>query len=106
MPRLVFIDPSGHEHVVEAGIGQSVMRAAVGAQIPGIEALCGGNCICATCHAYIDRPWYANFPPPDDTESAMIECTSEPRENSRLTCQLSVTPAHDGVVIRLPASQH
>ncbi len=106
MPKLVFIDAGGREYVVEAAIGQSVMRAAVAAQIPGIEALCGGNCVCATCHAYIGEPWYERFPAPDDTESAMLECTSEPREDSRLTCQLPVTAEHEGLVIRLPASQH
>lgn len=106
MPKLIFIEANGREHTVEATIGQSVMRAAVTAQIPGIEALCGGNCVCATCHAYIEEPWLARFAAPDDTESAMLECTSEPQDNSRLTCQLPVTAAHDGMIIRLPASQH
>ncbi len=106
MPKLIFIEPSGREYVVEAPIGQSVMRAAVAAQIPGIEALCGGNCVCATCHAYIAEPWMASFAPPDDTERAMLECTSAPQKNSRLTCQLPITAAHEGLEIRLPASQH
>lgn len=106
MPKLTFIDADGREYVVEAAIGESVMRAAVAAQVPGIEALCGGNCVCATCHGYVEAPWSESFAAPDDTESAMLECTSEPRDNSRLTCQLPVTTAHEGLVIRLPASQH
>lgn len=106
MPKLIFVEASGREHVVEARIGESVMRAAVAAQVPGIEALCGGNCICATCHAYIDAPWYDSFAAPDETERAMVEYTSDPQANSRLTCQLPVTSAHDGLVIRLPVSQH
>lgn len=106
MPRIIFIDPNGREHGVDAALGQSVMRAAVSAQVPGIEALCGGNCVCATCHAYIEAPWYDSFQAPDDTEKAMIEYTSQPEANSRLTCQLTVTSAHEGLVIRLPASQH
>ena len=106
MPKILFIDTTGREHRVEATMGQSVMRAAVAAQVPGIEALCGGNCVCATCHAYIEAPWYQSFEAPDETEKAMIDYTSEPRDNSRLTCQLQVSSAHEGLVIRLPASQH
>jgi 2Fe-2S ferredoxin len=106
MPKVIFIDPAGVEHRVDAAVGQSLMRAAVDSQVPGIEAMCGGNCVCATCHAYIEDDRLATLTPPDATERDMLECTSEPRPNSRLCCQVPMTEALDGLVVRVAASQH
>ena len=106
MPTLIFIDDSGAEHQVEASIGQSVMEAAVGAAVPGIEAVCGGNCLCATCHCCVEDSRLDALPSPTETESAMLECTPEPRPNSRLSCQLRVLETLDGLVLRVPPSQH
>jgi 2Fe-2S ferredoxin len=103
---LIVTDPSGKVHEVAASPGQSVMRAAVSAGVPGIEAACGGNCVCATCHCYIDDAWLARLPPPDETESGMLACTVDPRANSRLVCQVTVTEALDGLRARVAASQH
>ncbi|MGQ0700484.1 MAG: 2Fe-2S iron-sulfur cluster-binding protein [Panacagrimonas sp.] len=106
MIQIVFVDPTGKEHKVEAEPGQSVMQAAVGALVPGIEASCGGNCICATCHAHIDERWFAQLPPPDAIEASMLECTAAPQPTSRLTCQVQLSEALDGMVVRIAASQH
>lgn len=106
MATILFIDPAGVEHRVEATEGQSVMQVAVGALVPGIEAACGGNCVCATCHCYVEDDRLATLPPPDETEAGMIDCTPEPRPNSRLTCQIKVSEALDGLRLRVPASQH
>lgn len=106
MPVLIFVDPEGVEHHVEASLGQSLMQAAVGALVPGIEAACGGNCVCATCHAYIEDPRLAELPAPDATEQAMLECTPQPQPNSRLCCQVRVTAALDGMRVQVAASQH
>ncbi len=106
MPTVIFIDPTGVEHRVDAAPGQSLMQAAVGAFVPGIEAACGGNCVCATCHCYIQEARLQDFPPPDETERGMLECTPDPRANSRLTCQLRGADAAEGLVLRVPASQH
>jgi 2Fe-2S ferredoxin len=103
---LTFIDPTGTEHKVEAFPGQTVMRAAKAAMVPGIEALCGGNMVCGTCHCYVEDARLSTLPEPDDTEAAMLEVTPEPRPESRLTCQIPVTEALDGMVLRVPASQH
>ena len=106
MPILIFIDPAGVEHRVEAEVGQSVMQAAVGALVPGIEAACGGNCVCATCHSYIEQARFADLTPADEMEREMIACTPLPEANSRLTCQLRVTQTMDGLRLQVPASQH
>jgi 2Fe-2S ferredoxin len=104
--KLIVTDPAGKVHEVPATPGQSVMRAAMNALIPGIEAACGGNCVCATCHCYVDEEWLARIPPPDETESGMLACTADPRANSRLVCQITVNQALDGLRVQVAASQH
>lgn len=106
MPKIVFIEASGTEHVVDAPVGESVMLAATANLVPGILADCGGSCTCATCHAYIDERWANKVPPPSEDELAMLEGALDTQPNSRLTCQVQVTEALEGVVFRLPASQY
>lgn len=105
MAKIKFIEADGQEHQVEAKEGQSVMQAAMDNLVPGIVAECGGFASCATCHGYVDESWMTKLPPPDAAEAGMIECAFHVKPNSRLTCQLKVTPALDGLVVRLPASQ-
>lgn len=102
MPKLIFIEHNGVKHIAEAATGDSVMRAAMDNMVPGILADCGGSCSCATCHAYV-KPGI--FPEKSAIEADMLECVMEPRESSRLTCQLIVTADMDNVEIELPASQ-
>ena len=106
MPKIVFIEASGKEHVVDAKAGESVMLAATGNMVPGILADCGGSCTCATCHAYLDERWADKSPPVGEDEAAMLEGALEVRPNSRLTCQVQVTEALDGAVFHLPVSQY
>ncbi len=105
MPKIKFIEANGTEHVVEAKEGQSLMQAAVSNLVPGIVAECGGFANCATCHAYIDEAWLSKLPPPEQNEKDMIDCAFHIQPNSRLSCQIDVTPALDGLVVRLPISQ-
>ncbi|MCY1074808.1 2Fe-2S iron-sulfur cluster-binding protein [Archangium lansingense] len=105
MAKIKFIEADGKEHQVEAQEGQSVMQAAMDNLVPGIVAECGGFASCATCHGYVDEAWMTKLPSPDAAEASMIECAFHVRPNSRLTCQLKVTPALDGLVVRLPVSQ-
>ena len=105
MPKLQLLGFDGTEYEVHAEIGQSVMQAAMSAEVPGIIADCGGQCSCATCHGYVDAAWIDQLPKPASDESDMLQCVLDPRDNSRLTCQIKVTPEMDGMVIRLPESQ-
>lgn len=105
MPLITFIEHDGSKHVVRADVGQSLMQAAVAHPVPGIPADCGGSCSCATCHAYIDETGLDRMPPPAPDELDMLGCAIDVRDNSRLTCQVAVTPELDGLVVRLPASQ-
>jgi 2Fe-2S ferredoxin len=105
MPKILFIEASGQEHMVEAKAGQSLMQAATDHLVPGILADCGGYCNCATCHCYIEPAWAASLPAPDSMEKDMLDCAIDPQDNSRLSCQVQITDAMDGMVVRLPVSQ-
>jgi 2Fe-2S ferredoxin len=106
MTTIHFIQHNGSTATVEAQDGLSVMQAAMAHRIPNIVADCGGACACATCHGYIDEPWQARVPAASADELDMIDAAclhAEP--SSRLTCQIKVTPALDGLTVRLPPSQ-
>ncbi|AZI35377.1 putative 2Fe-2S ferredoxin [Caenibius tardaugens NBRC 16725] len=100
-----FIDPDGGEHLVHAEAGESAMRCATRALIPGIIGECGGAMACATCHCYAEPPEGALLPPPEAQERDMIEGCIDTRPTSRLTCQVILEPALDGMTFIVPASQ-
>ena len=104
MPRIIFIEHNGNEHVAGAEVGQTVMQVATANLVPGIIGDCGGYCNCATCHAYVDEQWHAVVGEPSANETDLLECSLDTQPNSRLTCQIRVTPQMDGLVIRLPKS--
>lgn len=92
---------------VEAKPGQSLMRAAVDAEIDGIAADCGGALTCATCHVLVRTPWLGQLPAMQAEEDDMLGFTASARQdNSRLSCQIMLTSALDGLEVELPASQY
>lgn len=105
MPNITFIEHNGAQHAVDAKSGQTLMQAAMDNLVPGILADCGGYCNCATCHCFVDPAWVAALPSPDQPEQDMLACAIDPQSNSRLSCQIVLTDAMDGLVVRLPASQ-
>jgi 2Fe-2S ferredoxin len=105
MPKITFIEDGGAEHAVEATAGESVMHAAMDNLVPGISAECGGYANCATCHVYVDEAWADRLPAPEEVEEVMIEAAFDVRPTSRLSCQIQVTEATDGLIVTLPASQ-
>lgn len=105
MPTLICTQHDGTIHHVHADNGQTVMQAVTQANIAGMIGDCGGSCSCATCHAYIDQDWIDRLPPAQSMEIGMLECAIEPRPGSRLTCQLVVTEALNGLGLRLPKAQ-
>jgi 2Fe-2S ferredoxin len=106
MPKIKYIEHSGREHEVEVPAGWSVMEGAVKNLIPGIDADCGGACACATCHVFVDQAWLDKLPKKDDMEVTMLDFAPEVEANSRLSCQIKVSPELDGLVVRMPKSQH
>ena len=106
MPKIKYIEHNGKAREVDVPVGWSVMEGAVKNLVPGIDADCGGACACATCHVYIDPAWTASLPPKADTEEAMLDFALVTSPNSRLSCQIRVTSDMDGLIVRLPVSQH
>lgn len=106
MPKVTYVEPSGAEHDVDVPEGWTLMQGATANGVEGIEAECGGSCSCATCHVYVDEAGLAKLPPPAESEQAMLEfVAAELKPNSRLSCQIKVTPKCDGLVVRMPPSQ-
>ena len=107
MPLITYKAHEGGSRQIDVPVGSSVMQGAVKNGIDGIIAECGGNCMCATCHVYVDAAWLDKLEPVSDTEDAMLDSTgSERLPNSRLSCQIKVTPELDGLVVTTPESQY
>jgi 2Fe-2S ferredoxin len=106
MAKITYIEHTGKEHVVDAPEGQSVMETAIKNAVPGIDADCGGACACATCHVYVDPNWCDAVGPASEMEQSMLDFANGVEPNSRLSCQIKVTSALDGLIVRLPESQH
>jgi ferredoxin, 2Fe-2S len=106
MPDIHFIHADGTRQGFEAPEGVSLMQAATGVGVAGIVAECGGSAMCATCHVYVDPAWIDRLPPPLPNELEMLECTaSERRPTSRLSCQIRLDSALDGLTVELPERQ-
>ncbi|MBU3070397.1 2Fe-2S iron-sulfur cluster binding domain-containing protein [Aestuariicella sp. G3-2] len=106
MPLINYIEANGNHYEADVAVGESVMQGAVDNMIDGILAECGGACACATCHCYVDEAWVSKIPAPEPQEQDMLEAVVEPKENSRLSCQIVVTEDMDGLTVHLPASQY
>ena len=106
MAKITYVEFGGKEHVVDVPNGLTVMEGARDNGIPGIEADCGGACACSTCHVYIAPEWAGKLPPKEAMEEDMLDFAWKPDPaRSRLTCQLKVTPALDGLVVHMPEKQ-
>jgi ferredoxin, 2Fe-2S len=105
MAKIVFIQPDGVRREIDAPVGITLMEAARQNDVLGIVAQCGGACACATCHVYVDPAWLARLDPPEDMEEGMLETAWEPRKNSRLSCQIQISAALDGLQVTVPAHQ-
>jgi 2Fe-2S ferredoxin len=105
MPKITFVEHDGTEHTVDGEIGLSVMRAAIDNLVPGIDADCGGECSCATCHVYVNPAWMAKVGRPGEREESMLDLNPERESNSRLSCQIPVSEDLDGLVVTVPEFQ-
>jgi ferredoxin, 2Fe-2S len=106
MPSVKFIEHNGKEHVVEGDNGDSLMVIATSNLVPGIDADCGGECSCATCHVLVDDAWMTKLAPISDTEESMLDLNPDREPNSRLSCQIPLSDDLDGIVVNLPEFQY
>ena len=106
MLQVHFLDSRGIRKTIAARGGTTLMEAAVQNGVEGIDAECGGACACATCHVYVDGAWVDRVGPPGTTEHELLDAMGERRRpESRLSCQIKVVEALDGLVVTTPAEQ-
>ena len=105
MPKITYICSDAKVHTVEVQNGLTVMEGAIQNDIPGIDADCGGGMACATCHVYVDEKWLDKLTSKTDGEEDMLDMAFEPKNNSRLSCQLSISDELDGLVVNIPSKQ-
>ncbi|KPV00123.1 hypothetical protein APR50_00065 [Variovorax paradoxus] len=106
MPRAIYIHSNGERTELEVAEGQSLMLAATSHDLQGIVGDCGGVMSCATCHVIVDEAFIDRLPPAVDTENQMLDYTAAPREaGSRLSCQIVMSEALDGIAVRIADPQ-
>lgn len=103
--KVTYIEHNGTKHEVEAETGLTVMEVAVKNNVPGIDADCGGACACATCHVYVADDFMDKTGQASSMEESMLDFATEKTDNSRLSCQISLTDAMDGLSVTLPEFQ-
>ena len=105
MTKINYITHNNETHTIEVQNGLTVMEGAVQNDIPGIDADCGGGMACATCHVYVKDEWLDKLPLKEDGEEDMLDMAFEPKKNSRLSCQLTVSDELDGLIVNIPSKQ-
>ena len=105
MPKITYIEHDGTSRTVEAEIGTTVMETALKNEVGGIVAECGGSCTCATCLVHVDEAWADKVGPRSAEEEDQLDFAFDVRPNSRLSCQIRVTEALDGLVVHTPGYQ-
>lgn len=101
MPKITVVEHSGESHVIEAEVGKSLMQNVIDNMVPGIDGDCGGACACGTCHCFLEKP----STDLDLLEESMLSMRPDRAETSRLSCQIEVVDAMDGMTVRLPEYQ-
>lgn len=101
MPKITYVDINGDRKECDVANGISLMEGAIQNGIDGILAICGGSCACSTCHSYIDDAWLERVGKPDDIEDSTLELALDRKPSSRLTCQIEVSDALDGLIVHV-----
>jgi ferredoxin, 2Fe-2S len=106
LTKVIYVSAGGQEHPIDAAVGESVMSVAVRNGVPGIVGECGGNASCATCHVWVREDFLSQVGSPGDMEDDLLDlAVSERRPTSRLSCQIPVTAALDGLTVEIPPEQ-
>ena len=101
MPKLIVVNRAGKETAVDADTGLSVMETIRDNGFDELLALCGGACSCATCHVHIDPDWMKTVGGPGEDEDDLLESSDHRQANSRLSCQIKMTDALDGLRVTI-----
>ena len=105
MAKITYHTKDNKTHTVDVTKRIDCNGGAVQNDIPGIDADCGGGMACATCHVYVKEEWLDKLPAKEDGEEDMLDMAFEPKNNSRLSCQLIVSDELDGLEVNIPSKQ-
>jgi 2Fe-2S ferredoxin len=105
MVQITYVQPDGEAQTFDVPVGDTVMQGAFMNNVAGVAAECGGACACGTCKIFVDPAWAGRVAKPGPLELSMIEEADMEREHLRLSCQIRVTEALDGLVVNVPAGQ-
>ena len=105
MAKITFNTHDDKTHTVDVQNGLTVMEGAIQNDVPGIDADCGGGMACATCHVYVNEDWTDKLPAKEDGEEDMLDMAFEPKSNSRLSCQITVSDELNGLIVNIPTKQ-
>ncbi|MBV1882092.1 MAG: 2Fe-2S iron-sulfur cluster binding domain-containing protein [Pseudomonadales bacterium] len=103
--KVKFKSYQGECYEIDATVGLSLMKSATSQALAGIVAECGGALSCATCHVHVDEEWFDKLPAAKQSELTMLEFAAEPHPRGRLSCQIKITEALDGLSVLIPDSQ-
>ena len=103
--KITFVSFDGTTYTFEAAPGISLMEAAMAHGASGIDAVCGGNGYCGTCRVHVETDWLANLHPADELERELIDAAGDSSPNARLSCQIRLVDALDGLVVHTPEHQ-
>lgn len=106
--RIIFRRAEADDYVATASAGDNLMHVALANDISGIPGDCGGQCACGTCHVYIDPAWLervGSVEPGSAEEAMILGAPVDARPNSRLSCQIDLIPALDGLIVEIPEGQ-
>lgn len=104
--KIFFVMRDGRTREIFAQSGQTLLEVARQNGVDEIEGACGGAMACSTCHVIVDPKWYAKIPTPNDDETDMLDLATGLTRTSRLGCQIRLTDAMDGLIVKLPQSTH
>ena len=99
MAKVTYVASTGERRTIDVAPGVSVMEAGLANRIPEVETDCGGLCMCATCHVYVDEGWVEKLAAPSKQESLMLGLVFDRRATSRLSCQIKMAEALDGLIV-------
>lgn len=106
MVQITYLASTGRAFVVNGNAGDSLMRLAIGNGVPGIEAECGGAMACGTCRVGIPAEWVSQISPADEDEAQMLEYCESPAPATRLSCQVEISEALNGLHVTIPNTQY
>lgn len=105
MPAVTFVQPDGSQRTIDIPTGWSIMEGARNEGVPGIVAECGGGALCSTCHVHVADAWRDAVGPATELEEALLGLAPGADDSSRLSCQINMVDAFDGLVVRVPEEQ-